>query len=146
MNPLQEIREFLKRFPQYEKLERFYCDYTDKVPYNGGVFPDGLVEVSRIKDIFGNVTCVNQLNFAIYTVFPKPADDDETAAENADWVAAFQAWVQEQSATRQAPVFGDVSREERMTAQNGMLYQTDEEETALYMVQLSVTYTKKYRR
>lgn len=104
------------------------------------------MEISRTRDIVGNVTCVNQLNFAIYAVFPKPVADDTTGAENADWVADFQAWVQEQSARGLAPTFGDVARAESIRAQNGMLYSADEEETALYMVQLSVTYTKKYRR
>ena len=144
--PLDKITEFIAGFPQYSRLARFHVDFTDKVPFNAGAFPDGLVEISRTRDIVGNVTCVNQLNFAIYAVFPKPVADDTTGAENADWVADFQAWVQEQSARGLAPTFGDVARAESIRAQNGMLYSADEEETALYMVQLSVTYTKKYRR
>ena len=51
--------------------------------------------------------------------------------------------MQEQSAIGKAPVFGDVPHEERISAQNGVLFEADEV-TAIYMVQLSVTFTKKY--
>ena len=40
-------------------------------------------------------------------------------------------------------MFGDVPHEERISAQNGVLFEADEV-TAIYMVQLSVTFTKKY--
>ena len=40
--------------------------YTDQIPFNGGVFPSGLMEVSRTSDILGNVTVTNQYNFGLY--------------------------------------------------------------------------------
>ena len=142
---LERIQDFVRRYPGYDRLQRFHLDYTDKTPYNGGTFPDGLVEVSRKRDILGNVKIENQLNFGLYYIFPKDPGDDIGAAENADWVADFQLWVQEQSATGQAPTFGDQPSRERITAQNGTLYEADEEGTAMYMVQLSVFYVKKYK-
>ena len=54
----------------------------------------------------------------------------------------FQEWVQEQSALGLAPVFGDVPRQEKLTAQNGVLYDAEDEGLATYMVQLSVQFIK----
>ena len=88
----------------------------------------------------------NQYNYGLYYVFEKTPGDDERATLNADWLMGFQEWVQEQSVRGSAPVFGDVPRSERITAQNGVLYGTDAEGTAIYMVQLSVQFVKKFVR
>ena len=56
----------------------------------------------------------------------------------------FQQWVQGQSVLREAPTFGDDPESEIITAQNGVLYDADEGGTAMYMVQLSVQFMKKY--
>ena len=56
----------------------------------------------------------------------------------------FQEWVQEQSVIGIAPTFGDEPESETITAQNGVLYDADEGGTAMYMVQLSVQFMKKY--
>ena len=145
MTALEKIREWLTAFPQYAALEGFFVDYTDQIPNNGGIFPGGLVELGRRHDIVGNIRVQNQLNFAVYTVLPKAPQDDEGASFNAEWVAELQLWVQEQSVLGLAPIFGDIPREESITAQNGIMFETDEEGTATYSVQLSVTYTKVFK-
>lgn len=142
MTPLSALKTWLGNYPGYDILGRMLVDYTDQIPSNGGVFPSGLVEVSRTKDIFGNVRIVNQYNFGLYYVFEKAPADDVGATLNADWVMEFQRWVQEQSAIGKAPVFGDVPRDERVIAQNGVLYEATDEGTATYMVQLSIQFTK----
>ena len=144
MSALEKIRNWIATYPGYDILGRFQVDYTDQVPSNGGIFPSGLVEISRTEDIIGNVTVQNQYNFGLYYVFPKDPGDNAGAQINADWIMDFQLWVQEQSVRRLAPVFGDEPRTERVQAQNGVLYDADEEGTATYMVQLSVNFTKKY--
>lgn len=143
MTALQKMREFIGRYPGYDILGEFHVDYIDRVPSSGAIAPAGLVELSRSSDVFGNVTVNNQYNFSIYYCFEKAAGDDVGAAVNSDWLASFQEWVQMQSALGLAPAFGDKPLEERISAQNGVLYDADEG-TATYMVQLSVTYTKKY--
>lgn len=145
MSAIDKIRDWLATFPDYHKLSDFNVDYTDKIPNNGGIFPSGLVEISRSADIMGNVTVENQYNFGLYYVFAKAPGDDVGAAINADWVMDFQSWVQEQSIRRLAPTFGDDPDTERIQAQNGVLYAADEEGTATYMVQLSVNYTRFYK-
>ena len=145
MSDIEKIRDWIATYPDYQTLDGFQVDYTDKVPNNGGIFPSGLVEISRKSDIFGNVTVENQYNFGLYYVFYKAPGDDEGASINADWVMGFQQWVQEQSVQRLAPIFGDDPGTERIQAQNGVLYEAKEEGTATYMVQLSVKFTKKIR-
>ena len=55
----------------------------------------------------------------------------------------FQEWIQEQSATGKAPVFGDDPKQEVIRAQNGVLYAAEDEGTAVYMIQISVQFTKR---
>lgn len=144
MTALQKIRDWITCFPHYSELREFSVDYTEAAPGNGGIMPGGLTELSRRKDICGNVTVTNQYNFTLYFVFEKAQDDDEGAEKNAQFLMDFQHWVQAQSATGRAPVFGDDPRRETMRAQNGALYGTDAEGTALYTVQLSVDFIKKF--
>lgn len=142
MSALDRIRAWIAAYPGHEALGAFAVDYTDRVPENGGIFPSGLIEISRTEDILGNVEIRNQYNFGLYYVFEKAPGDDVGAAFNADWVMDFQEWVQEQSARGLAPAFGDKTTAAR--AQNGVLYAADEEGTATYMVQLSVEFIKRY--
>lgn len=144
MTALEKIKDFIRKYPGADIFRDFHVDYADQIPFNGGVFPSGLVEVSRKRDIVGNVTVTNQYNFGLYYVFEKSPGDDAGAMENADWLMDFQEWVQEQSVLGAAPVFGDDPKSEKITAQNGVLYDADEEGTAMYMVQLSVQFIKNY--
>lgn len=144
MTALEKIRTFIKAYPGADIFRQFHVDYTDQIPFNGGVFPSGLVEIERRKDILGNVTVRNQYNFGLYYVFEKDPGDDTGAAENAGWVMDFQEWVQAQSVMGLAPIFGDFPNDEKITAQNGVLYGADKEGTAMYMVQLSVQFIKFY--
>ena len=146
MTAIEKIRDFVKSYPGAEAIQSFHIDYTDQIPFNGGVFPSGLVEVSRARDILGNTIVTNQYNFGLYYVFEKSPGDDVGATENADWVMDFQEWVQKQSISGNAPTFGDEPRSETITAQNGVLYSADEEGTAMYMVQLTVQFKKYFRR
>ena len=142
MTALEKVRAWLSTYPDFDILSAFQVDYTDQVPNNGGVYPSGMVEAERRRDIMGNTTVTSQYNFGLYYVFAKAPDDDAGATVNADWIMDFQEWVQEQSITGQAPVFGDIPQEERITAQNGVLYEASEEGIATYMVQLSVQFKK----
>lgn len=141
---LQTIRDWLASYPGYDILANFQVDYTDCIPAGGGIFPAGLVEVRRTRDVLGGVAAVNQLNFGLYYVFEKSPGDDLAAQQNQDWLLDFQDWVQEQSLLRLAPTFGDEPLEETIKAQNGTLYEADPEGLATYLVTLSVQYIKNY--
>lgn len=140
MTALEKMRDFLESYPDYDQIARFDIDFTDNVPNAAGLFPSGLVEVRRERDILGDVTVTNQYNFALYTAFEKY----EGAAENAEWEIGLQEWVQEQSARRLAPTFGDTPWTESIRAQNGQLFSVDDEGTALYVMQINATFQKRF--
>lgn len=146
MTPLETIKTWLASYPGFDIFSTFQVDYTHQIPANSGIFPAGLVEVERRRDILGNVSVTNQYNFGLYYVLEKAPGDDTGATVNADWLMDFQAWVQHQSATGQAPAFGDRPGREKIMAQNGALYEADGEGLATYMVQLSVLFQKNYER
>lgn len=140
MTNLEKITEWLKTYDGYDILGRMTVDYTDSMP-GGAVFPNGLIEVSRWENIWGEIIVENQENFGIYCTMLKAPEDDETAEINAEWVADFQRWVQMQSLTHHAPVFGNVRQDqETVKAQNGTLYEASDSGMAVYMIQLSVSY------
>lgn len=144
MDALETMRKFVKEFPDFNILDNLYIDYTDKVPNCAGLFPNGLVEISRTPDILGNVTVENQYNFALYTVLTKDPGEDEGATDNASWQMSFQEWVQEQSIKGKAPTFGDDPRAESIIAQNGELYAIEESGTAMYVIRISARFSKRY--
>lgn len=145
MTDIEKLKTWIATFPDFDILGQFRVDFTDQVPANGGIFPSGLVEVDREEDILGNVTVQNQYNFGLYYVFIKAPGDDTSAAVNADWIMDFQRWVQAQSVRKLAPTFGDIDTDEEIIrAQNGVLYDANDEGTATYMVQLSVNFTNYY--
>ena len=136
MTPLETVKQWISMYPGHNILSDFSVDYTDQIPSNGGIFPNGLVEVERVEDVTGGVSLRNQYNFGLYYVFEKSPGDDKAAEVNADWIMDFQEWVQ--SAT--PPQFGD--RTISASAQNGTLYSADAEGTATYMVQLSILFER----
>lgn len=144
MTDLEKIRQWLATYTGSIPVQRMRVDYFSPNPDNGSIDPSGLIEVSRTPDIMGNITVENQYNFALYFVLLKSPGDDEGATDNAALLMDFQRWVQEQSIRKLVPVFGDDPDEETVKAQNGTLYATDEEGTAIYMVQLSVNFIKYY--
>lgn len=143
---LQKMREFVESYPGADILSQLSIDFTDKVPNAGGLFPSGLVEVRRRAFIDGTREVDSQYNFALYTLFEKVPEDDATGTANAAWLMAFQEWVQEQSILGLAPSFGDDPRSERIRAGNGEMYSASDEGTALYVIRISVSFTKRYER
>lgn len=144
MTALEKVRDWIATYPGYSALDGLSIDYTDSKPDNGGLMPGGLTEISRTEDILGNIVVTNQYSFTLYFLFAKSPGDDVGAEANAEWLLAFQDWVQEQSIRRTAPVFGDDARKETIKAQNGTLIGADEEGTAYYTVQLTAQFIKKY--
>ena len=143
---LDVMRAFVESYPDFDVLGDLMIDYTSNVPNSAGLFPSGLVEVNRRTDIFGNVESDRQANFALYAVLTKSPDDDVGATYNAEWLMGFQEWVLEQSARGLAPRFGDVPEKEGIVAQNGQVYESDAEGWAMYAIQISASFTKRYER
>lgn len=144
-NDLTRLREWLATYPGYDLRGNMMVDWLDKIPGSKSLRPGGLVEVSRSEDILGNVTVSNQYNFGLYIAVEKAPGDGEGAAYNASWVLDFQRWVQAQSTAHLAPVFGNIDQlQETVKAQNGELYDTDQEGVGLYVIALSANFKEKY--
>ena len=145
MSDLDKLKEWLRTYPGADALTDWQVDYTNQLPGSFGVFPAGLVEISRRKNLWGEVTVQNQYNFALYLMLTKAPGDDVGAQINADWVMDFQHWVQAQSVTHKAPTFGNMeTSRETMSAQNGALYDADEEGLAMYMISLQALFKMHY--
>jgi hypothetical protein len=144
MSDLEKVRNWIATFPKHHLIAAFSVDLIDDIPARGSIAPSGLVEVSRSEDILGSVAVVNQYNFGLYYTFRKDPGNDTEATQNAEWLMDFQKWVQEQSLLHLAPTFGDEPRKEQISAQNGSIYDATEDGMAIYVVQLSVQFTKKY--
>lgn len=144
MNPLEKIRSWLQTYPEIGKVMGLNVDYYSTSLDKSSIAPAGLQEISRAEDILGNVTVNNQYSFNLEFVFPKAPGDDEGAAENAQWLLAFQNWVQQQSIARAAPVFGDEPKKETVLAQNGTNEYATVEGMGIYTVILTVKFIKKF--
>lgn len=144
MSPLDRIREWLNKYPGFDRLQDLRVDYYSQQPDNGSIDPSGVQIISAKENILGTKTVEMQYNFGVYFVLAKDPGDEETAVDNAAWVMDFQHWVNEQSILRLAPTFGDAPKTEVIKAQNGAVTAADNEGVAIYMVQLSVNFTKIY--
>ena len=140
MTDLEKVRQWLLGYPAWEEGKLLYIDYTDAVPGNAGLYPNGLEEVSRKTDVLGNVTVQNRYHFALYRV----VDGQEDNTENAAWLMAFQKWVQSQSAAGLAPQFGDEPARERIRAEKGKLKEASQTGTGTYVVTLTAEFTNYY--
>lgn len=144
MNPLDTIKEWLATYKGFDRLQDLRVDYYSQQPDNGSIDPSGVQIISITENIIGTKTVDMQYNFGVYFVLAKDPGDEETAVDNAAWVMDFQKWVNEQSILQLAPKFGDVPKSEAIKAQNGAVTAADNEGVAIYMVQLSVNFTKIY--
>lgn len=145
MTDLERVIEWLHSFGGHDILAEYQIDYTDQIPSKGAVFPQGLVEVERKENVLGDVTVQNQYNFGLYYVFEKAAGDTVAGRINAEYLMEFQRWVQEQSARKLVPNFGNTVTPATARAQNGVLYDAQDSGTATYMVVLSITFEQKYK-
>lgn len=142
MRELERLRGWLSEAPGAERIREMRFDYTDQAGENGGIFPLGVREVSRKENLWGRVRVQCQLRFVLYLILLKAPGVD--AAENAAFVLQLQRWMMQQSVAHRAPTFGDEPESERLTAQNGALFDASDEGTATYKVELCVSYTKIY--
>jgi len=144
MTDLERVKEWLQSCPAFSDLGELHVDYTDQVPANGGLFPNGGTEISRKTDILGHVTIEKQLNFSVFYVFEKSPDDDDLSADTQNRLFELQEWVDAQSVSGLAPTFGDVPFTETVTASNAALYDATAEGLGTYSVMLTFRFKKEY--
>ena len=141
MDILDKVRQWVTGFPLWEEGNLLYIDDMDAVPGSMGFFPGGLEVVSATADVLGGVKMTCRYHFALYRVGNANGD-----GADARWLAAFQAWVLEQTALGLAPVFGDEPAMERIVAEKGALKDHHQPGTGIYMVKLTATFVKNYEK
>ena len=138
MTDLEKLKQWLVTYPGWE--DTLAVDFTEAAPGNAGLFPAGLEEIERQEDILGNLQVHCRYRFVLYRKTMGQAD----GTANAQWLLAFQNWVQQQCAAGQNPHFGDVPDKERMQAQKGSLTASSGVGTVTYAVTLIADFIKKY--
>ena len=140
MNALEKVRQWVQTFPKWEEGQLLYIDYTAAVPGNTGLYPMGMKVLGSQEDILGGVTVRCCYQFALYRVVSGQEDRDA----DAEWLLAFQEWVQQQSVLGYAPTFGDVPGQETIRAEKGRLKEGSQAGTGIYCVELTAEFVKKY--
>lgn len=135
MDILETVAGWVRSFPLWEAGNLLYIDYTDAAPGNTGLYPAGIEEISRRKDILGNVYSRCRCNFALYRVGRSPKSGADSA-----WLLAFQQWVLQQSRENLAPALGE---DTQWKAEKGKLREHSQPGTGVYWVQLTAEYTEK---
>lgn len=140
MTDLEKVKQWLTAYPNWDAGGLMYIDYTDAIPGNTGLFPQGLEEVSRQEDVLGNRRVRGRYHFALYRV----AERREETGSDAAWLLEFQKWVQQQSAAGLAPRFGDIQTAEKIRAENGKLCNIDPAGVITYVVELTAEFENCY--
>ena len=139
MDVLEKLRKWLLTYPGWDAGGLTYIDFTDGMPGSTALYPQGMEELERAKDVTGRVCAHCRWNFVLYRI-----GQQAEAEADAAWLLAFAQWVQQQSATGLAPVFGDEPERERMYARKGRLQKANTAGTVSYSVELCAEFTKYY--
>ena len=131
---LEIMRAFLLSYPAWEEGKLLYIDRCDGG--ENGLFPEGVEEISRKRDVLGNTRVSCRLRFMLYRSGTEQESDGA-------WLLHFQKWLAEKSIRGEAPHFGDVPSEERLRAEKGQL-QKSRGNGSLYAVQLTAEFVKIY--
>lgn len=152
MTDLEKIHTWLSTFPGTGELPgmpyEFTIDFVAEDPQKAGLHSNGRQEISRTTYLGGNTLVTKQYNLNFEAVLEKDAVSDDIAKRNAEWVLAFQDWVEEQSMTKPEgyPYLGNVDeRSEIIRAQNGMYAQRVSDGAGMYIAPITVRFKKYYK-
>lgn len=142
----QAVQQWLTTCPHLKTFTGgAHVDWTGPCAGNYGIMPTGCADIETEQDVLGNVIKHKQYNFALYA--RNWTIDDVIRLENSDFLEMFQNWVEQQQYAGLTPKVGDNPDDEEISAQNGMLFQIDENgQTGLYQIQIAITYEKHYER
>ncbi|MBQ7340906.1 MAG: hypothetical protein IJW41_01895 [Oscillospiraceae bacterium] len=133
MDMLEKIKSWLRTCPVL-KMAEIHTDHLLAEPGSVGLYQKGLQEVSRREDLMGNVRVHCRYRFLLRCM----------VLEDSGWLSDFQQWVQQQSARRLTPVFGDVITEERLQAVDGKLLERSQPGTRVCEIALAADFIKIY--
>lgn len=139
MTQLDKLMAWLQTFPLWQELE-METDHLSQLPNSAGLYPRGIRELGRKKDITGAVRGVNALELTLY----RRCCSGQQRTDNARWLLALQLWIQEQSALGLCPALGDEPQAEKIRAEQGRLESADQTGTDRYAVIVTAEFIKYY--
>ena len=134
MDHLEEVRLWLAGFDGWGGAT-LQVDCLQPSPENGALLPRGLQLVQSREDVLGNRVQRLRCVFLVQRVEHAPKQAD--AAQ----LLRLQQWVYESCAAGTAPVLGE---DTRWRAEKGQLSGNKGAGTAVYTVELSVEFTRKF--
>ena len=129
---LELVKNWLVTFPQWND-GTLYVEHTDVTTGNAGLYPTGLQELQRTRDILGNTKVKNRCSFLLRRVTSHGRDN----TCHAQWLLQLQSWVQSQSLLGLAPKLGENTR---WFAQKGRLTEGTQPGTGVYSLELVAEY------
>lgn len=139
MSVVESVVEYLRTCPYMDHTQQVNIDrYDPECGYS--VSPTGqTVAVSYMDG-----SRVIESDFVLYLT--DQANDDGERIENSVFLEHVFSWLEEQSRRRNLPALGAGKKARKLTAANGMLFATQEDGTAVYQLQLKLTYFQKGAR
>lgn len=133
------VAAYLHQCPYMDNTRQVNIDrYDPSCGYS--VSPVGQTVATRYMD----GSQVIESDFVLYLT--DAANDDGERIENSAFLERVFAWIEEQSRRRNLPDLGTGRTARRLTAANGMLFETMQDGTAVYQLQIKLTYFQKGER
>ena len=136
MSIIKSVQTFLSGYSGME-IVPIQTDLTKKDSTSYALSPSGNAKIKQ--DILGNRTHQNS-----YVFYAKEAAADEVDRQgNYDFLEGLSEWIEKQNDAKNFPSLPSGYEVESLEVSNAMQFDTDEKGTALYQVQIQMTYNKE---
>ena len=139
MSIIKALQDYLTTYDGIElkPINQVLTDRTGESPSSYALAPSGDNRI--VADILGNKTIENN-----YVFFAKEAAADEVdRQDNYDFLENFREWLDDQNDAGNLPTLPGRYEAESLEVSNSMLFDIDEDGTALYQIQIKLTITKR---
>lgn len=144
MSIVQKLIDFIKTYPDLGTSDLFIDFTKNDEDSNTIVMPAGSIVLSRQSDVTDTDTLEMQYNCSI--LLRRYFLNGDAALENQTFIEDLQMWLIEQNYKGTVPQVGDDKDYEYLTANNGTLLELNQDSsTALYSIQFSLTYIKRFQ-
>lgn len=133
------VIDFLRTFTDESgtNVDAIFTDILEGSPTNMAVASSSSNVIKRY--FYGKRQC--EKNFTIYLL--EYSGSNAERKQNTAFVEKLENWVNEKNAKREYPPLGENRQCFFIEAANGSLYETDNNNTSIYMLQMKVVYTER---
>lgn len=133
------VIDFLRTFTDESgaNVDAIFTDILEGEPTNMAVASSSSNVLKRY--FYGKRQC--EKNFTIY--LSEYSGSNVERKQNTAFVEKLEYWVNEKNAKREYPELGKNRKCFFIEAANGSLYETDKDNTGIYMLQIKVVYTER---